>query len=370
LFALVRAAAAEARFRKPFEVRAALTAAIISYRSRFPNQPRTNVIQVGLPALAFLTPEDLRILVAHSFNGLRVQRLIVFSLTATRQTLVRFTGSRYNLTRSMARPFLRSADHLLAEEQEASRRLLTATFGEESVRHTFALHAIVLRLFDQFWKTDMQIVLSSGHVPPVTEGFRDRCENLRRAGAKDIPPIPETCALALLRSPETVENKFVSTWIKANPALQRISWELAGSKVLLPSWANQVQAHRQFLLGLRICDLHEVVTSGLAKLGRAMFQKPGSLFATEQLEAQAVRVLTLALTVALQRNGWTLLYQRAGDPIVLGHDSVVFRPDVVLQELKSGRFGAKDWLHQCDVLCISDFELAPPAAFSGISGAD
>jgi len=367
LFTLIRAAAAETRFRKPFEIRAALTAAVIGYRSRLPSQPRVDVIQLGLPALAFLTPDDLRILVTHTFNGLRSRDPIFLSLAATRRTLSRFIDSRNKLSALLARPFVKPADHLFAEEQEASKGLIAGTIGAEPVSHTFALHTGVLRLFDQFWKTDMQIVLSSGHVPPVIEGFQDRCENLRGASAKDMPPVPEPCALNLFRSPETVENKFVGTWIKANPALQTISWELAGSKVLVPMWSKQVNEVRQALVGLRVRDLHEAVVNGLAKLGRAMFQKPGSLLAIEQLEAQALRVITLALTLALQRNGWELVYRRAGDPIALGRDSVLFRPDIVLRDLKSGKFGAGEWMRQSDALGISDFELAPPAVFTGIS---
>jgi hypothetical protein len=56
-----------------------------------------------------------------------------------------------------------------------------------------------------------------------------------------------------------------------------------------------------------------------------------------------------------------------GELIAFGRGETLLRPDIILQELKSGKFGKEEWLRQCESLAISGLELAPPGVFAGIS---
>lgn len=358
LFAACRNAAALAGFRKPFEIWADLNMAIVSCRGKTPGQAARDIIHVGLPALAFLRPEDLRVLVAHPFYGRRLRSAVFSALVRTRRVLTRFLLPRpswFAIFRAMSA----DADRVIAAESEAAKDRLAASVGIDSVHDAFARHSALVSLFNDFWKEDMQIVLSSGHVPPVVEGFCDRLEALRRNGAQGVPELPEPAALALVRSPETLEYRIVSEWLVANPGFGRIPWELAATKALLPLWQEEVAAQREALVDLRIRDLQGAIAHRLTALGRAMFQKAGLLLPPQQLNSEALRLLMKAMTVALCRNGWELLYRRAGDSIAVGRDSVVLRPDVFLIDLETGKSGSEEWLRQCDAMDIGDVCLFP-----------
>ena len=169
--------------------------------------------------------------------------------------------------------------------------------------------------FQVFWLTGMQPFQQTGHLMPVAEGFA-------QFWGASHPAKEGQVALGLLESFSRIETRLTSDLLKANPGIERASWEQA-RLILLVSWKQTVAEHGSVLRG---------VTAGEICDGR-----------------EKTPILWMALAAALDKAGWRFAYGGPGTRVafVKGEHTV-----------ESFQVDCEQWTAQCEQMGIARLPLA------------
>jgi len=243
-----------------------------------------------------------------------------------------------------------------------------------------------------YWSSEVSPILGLGFLPTIGDGFsrflaapqisaqvesaiKEELAEGKTSAFDSHPPLAERLAAmdklqisqretevlgawTLVEKPEELEMQFLQ---HHNPqmqpnSLQRVGWEEAAQKVLVPLWRKSAQDYFMLLEGINVVSLPEKLKQ-LPQLGTKMRNPKGRLFSREQGEAQATKLLATALGVALVDNGWNLSAEPGRFRIYRGADEMdVFQ---AVQDCVTGKMSAEAWTNRCKELGIAELSLVP-----------
>jgi len=147
--------------------------------------------------------------------------------------------------------------------------------------------------------------------------------------------------------------KFVPMLEKVE--LKSVSWEAAGTQVLVPMWRKKVAGFVPLLSTRTLKELPALVKTPGAIMDMVP-QSPGKQISLQQLDARAMDVLFSGLALCLVDNGWTLISE-PGDLHLEQGDSRL-DPGAIIAEMKSGKLTPQEWESYCTQRGMSDWTLA------------
>ena len=306
LFALLARVRERVGLREPVEIRVDFSA-----QAGYATYKRRAVV-IGLPLFAALSVEELEMAVAFNVALLRLPSAVLrLALWTKSIAIIRYMSPCWNLC---------------GWAFGTANRYAAALASRDGGDAEHALQALekVTADFDAFWAAHVQMLLKTGHLIPILEGFQE----YRKGSAT---------AISLLRSPSAIEGRATNLIAQVEPRLDTISWNQAPT-VLLDSWTSEVEQKadqlRNSTVG-EICDL----------FGRDSTVMTGHL-------------LGAAMAVALSRAGWKFLYDGPGSSLAFGRDGKVCEPFTLVDKLAAGGVKGADWRAACADNDIAGLHLA------------
>lgn len=340
---------------------------------------RLRIIGIGLPLLATFTREELAAVIAHEFGHHRGGDLRVTPwLTGTRRALARTLDDLADSILWLhlpfiwyARWFLRVTFKLSREQELAADALAARTVGAEHMASALArLHQIGPQ-WSVYWEQEVLPVLSSGHRPPLLEGFsifqreaseqpalakafreaRDRSTSehdthpalSERLAALGIPnPTLSNgggSAALLLDSARDVELRTLAAVIKPEviDSLNRLGWEQVPRELWLPRWRETLVPHQQQLAGLRLTSLPDVLRER-GQWAQRMRQGVASL-SPEAERRWVTGLMGTWLAVQLVDLHGFEVDTLPGRPICLRHGDLILTPHDLVKRIAEGAEG-------------------------------
>lgn len=164
-------------------------------------------------------------------------------------------------------------------------------------------------------------------------------------------------ALGLLNNADSEELRFLED---ANPnlpknSLKRVSWEEAGSKVLISSWIGWVSEYSSLLRDITADNLFDAL-GRVSQIAPKIRDPKGMLLRPDQRIERARSLLSVALGLTLVNNGWTL-HSRPGEfYLSRGHEQV--DPNDLVRQLSDGAISKEAWPAKCREMGISGISFA------------
>lgn len=342
------------------------------------------VLILGLPLLGLLTRVQFKSVLAHEFGHydggdtvlgpwlyrtrIAVVRTVVALLDRKgRLTLLSLPFLIYSklylrLTLAISRHQELVADRLAA-------RVVGARALIEGLQKVHGLAAV----FPLYWQGEFEPTLQAGACPPLCEGFqkfiqapevgRKLQEDLKvemstgRANPYDTHPPLRERVTALERLPAQVqaeEDASAATWIEDLPALERqtlaqvmskaqvdklkpISWSEAGALVYVPHCESLVKANHAALSGI-LLDQLPALTAQKLNFGRRFIASTDANYSV----TLATKAVAAAIALLLVREGWTAQALPGEEAALLNEDRSI-QPNVLVENLVSGKTSASDW---------------------------
>jgi hypothetical protein len=344
LFAVLARAKRRAVLESPVEVRVELGAHSRCLVYKPHRGPRQRAIVAGLPEMAALSPGQLEL--ALGYNA---------ALLALPSKLLELVV----LTRSFASP--RSPVNYFGVCERVCNLALKATH-EHALRlagrdggnaeQVLQKAGTAATEFQNFWSQHVQLVLQTGHLVPVLDGFQQYWK-----ARQDPDTTPELSALSLLRSPSALESRLQSAIIHANPGIEMVSWTQVAT-VLLQSRVGEVEKRASHLKAATVRDIPQLFGNDGTRFGRAVFHEPGRLYHPNQLLAMAAHLLSAAFAVALSRDGWKFLYCGPGSSLAFGKNGTTIEPFALVNGLLSKDTKPDEWRSLSANREIADLALA------------
>lgn len=381
--ALVGAAVRDAGFRGSVTIEIRQDAAITVERSATGLVVFVGFSQLVLldrPALGLLLGRELR----DAFRDPYRRRAAAFALRAFAASDARFSDGVSPLRRPMhaLTGCLRSrVRHLTRAADSRVDRAAAGDTGREALACAIAAAATIARLAEDFWFTEVQVVLHAGRLPPFAAGLRTfaarRLENsdpgaavgaaLEEVEEPGVFPAPgdrigaldraePAVVLALLVTTEdrpedeglpAIEAELLSGIAsRANLTFTPATWPAALLAALTLHARSLIAEHRDWLEGL---DLASVPPTLMALGGPGPDGAPG--------DPRATALLAL-LMLTLMADGWTLDAE-PGAPYLLRRGEVTTWPFAIgaaLQSRAATPEDFEDWCHACDVQRLLDVD--------------
>jgi hypothetical protein len=311
-------------------------------------------VVIGLPALMALSAEQFESLAAVRMGYLtvptRLQRLtgwvrsMAWRFPPWREAYQYYMGPRWN-------PFavcVAACDWAFSIARDYVARLVD-DIGCDSGEALGAAQRIHGE-FQQYWAEHVQLLLQTGHLVPIAEGFREfwgTSQTERSAGS----------AISLLRNDSAIEGKLTALMARLNPPLEAISWDQAAT-VLLDHWRNQVDPKKDELLKVTAEEIHGLLGKDGPAFARRVFQEPGRLFDPNQLRRMTEHLLGCALAVALHRDGRRFVYSGPGTKVAFESGGRTVNPFELLRELANPGMERDAWLATCSELGIAGLRMS------------
>ncbi len=305
---------------------------------------RRRSITLGLPALVELTPEQLELLLAYHSALLTISPALLRAVTSIRLISV----FQYLTPCALVCEWgLDASLHYASAlaERDGARDGAKVEQAQQTLKKT-------AKDFDEFWDAHVKMVLDTGHLIPILDGFQEFLKERPATGNA-----PAASAVTLLRSPSAIESRALNLLVQANPNMESISWSQA-AKALLESWGKEVEGKAGELGNATIGDVCDLFAGDGTLFGRRVFQQPGRLYHPTQLRAMSGHLLGAALAVALSRAGWEFLYSGPGTALAFARNGKVFEPFTMINQLSGSGLTADAWQAACADRGIANLPLA------------
>ncbi|HVV44142.1 MAG TPA: hypothetical protein VHC72_03030 [Bryobacteraceae bacterium] len=333
IFTLADQVAAELQFSYSPEFRADLGGAIVCPGSFIPNRELLQMVVIGLPVLAVLPAAEFA-------DALRAQlRLIAVSPG------LRFRVADLHHRLRAARE--QSGNGILLPVEYLCRHALNSLAdyaGNNPAADLSTLDRIGVE-FDSFVADHVAPLITAGHLPPITEGFRRHWNSL-----DGVSPVT-TATISLISNPAMLEERLANETV-AGTGLERISWEQS-STVLLHSWLEMAARAPEPIRMLRCRD---VAASDLLELGHRIYDQPGRLYDRGYLRGKVCRDIAVALVAAISKAGWRFDYDGPGTKYQFSRNSHVLLPFSMANGLLRGD-GVHAWQIVCAEAGIADLQM-------------
>jgi hypothetical protein len=252
--------------------------------------------------------------------------------------------------------------------------------------------------FQSYWRSELSPILSSGHLPPVSQGFSrfmqaervaaglaqavqkeeadgrtdpfDTHPSLKeRIGA--LRPLPEGAAgdarpaTALLSDLGAWERRVLGAVVNDEWArgLKPVTWDRVVPDIYIPMWRDRVKAHAAAVRDLRVGHL-PLPRLELVRRGSTLAAEGEGPLTDDERANRMTQLLATATGLALIDSGWTP-ESAPGEEIWLQRDAHVFRPFSEVLALRGDALSVKKWRERCASLGITDVPLAGMAERAG-----
>ncbi|MFP5361762.1 MAG: hypothetical protein ACLGI5_03415 [Thermoleophilia bacterium] len=327
-------------------------------------------LRVGLPLVAMLSIEELRVLLRHRLAAVAADRGgLAAALAPVEVAVGRFDERMVRRARWVRVLLVPHAGAYLRLSRWASRRrqrwadAQIAAAGDGSLLDDALRVATLAPLaWENYWHRDVVAVLDAGHRPPLLEGFIATLQaaevrrelalvwrailEIEREHPYAAEPLPSSRLAAsadraqwpgltgdpasgLLQQIDELERRVLAAYAgDAADALLPVAWEDVAHRVYADRWASTAIA-------------------GTAADLPALALDPDA----------AIAALGAAFAGALQRSGWHISLLPAHEPVARRGDGVELQPWVIAEELSHGGAASVRWLQQFAALGISDLPL-------------
>jgi Zn-dependent protease with chaperone function len=357
----------------------------VAQRGGLFSSSQTRYMVLGLPLMQVLSISEVRAVLAHEFGHFRGGDTnlgpLIYRARGAIARSVRTTGSVSVILwlpfRGYAALFFRITQAVSRAQEYAADALAASTVGAlplSTALRKLAGYSIAL---PGYMRNEVLPAVSAGFAPPLAAGFRhyvtrpqiatatykfaedqlarrssnpydshpptsDRLAALARMPAGP-DPTTEPAAIALLSQLPDLERATVTALRRPGaPAPQPLAWEQAGAAVILPAWRAEVAKHSAVLAGADLANLPQWALQA-DKLGAAMRRQTRSGATQEQNTAAGIRLLAMAVGVALTAQGW-LCESLPGEPVSLHRGGRQLEPFEMLRQLRSGELTADSWV--------------------------
>ncbi len=344
LFAVLARAKRRAGLESPVEVWVELGAHSRCMVYKPHRGPHRRAIVAGLPEMATLSPWQLELALGYNAALLALPSRLLDLVVLTRSLASpRSPVNYFGICERVCNLALKAAhEHALrvAERDGGNTDQVLQKAGTAATE------------FQNFWSQHVQLVLQTGHLVPVLDGFQQYWNARKGADAT-----PELSALSLLRSPSALESRLQSAIIQSNPGIETISWTQV-AKVLLQSWVGEVEKRASHLKAATVRDIPQLFGNDGIRFGRDVFHEPGRLYHPNDLRVMTAHLLAVAFAVALSRDGWEFLYCGPGSSLAFAKDGTTIEPFALITGLFTKSAQGDTWQSVSANREIADLALA------------
>jgi heat shock protein HtpX len=415
LFALlddVARAAGQARPREVYLVSA--VNAWVAERGGVLGVGGRRIMGLGLPLFAGLTVRELRAVLAHEFGhyaggDTRLGGLVHVTRGAIGRTLIQLRADE-DRPSLLQRPFIAYGNmflrvtHTVSREQERCADALAARLeGADALDRGLRKLVILDDVFDTFLRNELNHVLSSQRLPPITDGLArflaarsvsdsfasalDKVPEMSRRAAEQKPtglaryeshppvherlealavatteaPVREDSpAIALLDDWIEVEREMLVMMNPGKPAHPPVAWEEIAEVVYMPNKLESLQPVREEMADLTIADLggpeaETIMRRVLRRWVRETEGKRPKMDAAE-FEMQGLNLLGSSIDTTLHGQGWTA-HTAPGEPITMKSGEHAFEATGSLRDRFEGKTDAEAWARRCAELGIGELRI-------------
>ena len=245
--------------------------------------------------------------------------------------------------------------------------------------------------FDGFWGNELGIVIGSGHLPPVSQGFAHfmrvpRVQTQLRAYIAQAEVEDKTdpfdthpalgdrlAALAVLpkgadddQRPASQlltnvikwERRVLGTIVSDEWArgLKPVEWEKVAETVYVPLWRERVKNYGQMLQGRTIGTIPHT-QDDLLRIGSVLRSEDEGEIPPEASVHRAWQLLIAAMALPLVDTGWTP-HLAPGDEVTLRRGNHELKPYSELSAVVQNEVVFDWWVSRCKALGIADLPLA------------
>jgi hypothetical protein len=273
--------------------------------------------------------------------------------------------------------FLR-VSHAVSRRQEFSADALASrVVGARPLVEGLKRVQVAAPAYDAYWSSEVAPVLNAGFLPPIMEGF-DRFTgqesvSARMNGALDRtlregksnpydthPALPERIAAVahLSPGPQAAHDPPAITLLAGLPDLERrwlesvadpggveklrtVAWDAVLLQVFLPEWRAAIEGNADVLRGVTFDLLGQVIAQTRKRAAR--LELPPGLEDTWKSRATTFHwLLSVAMAVALEREGWTI-EAPPGAQVSARLGGLEIRPFEVIEALRTGSKSTEEW---------------------------
>jgi hypothetical protein len=336
LFEVTNQIRRRARVGQPVELWIDFSAAVGCLTYRHPvSGSRCKAIVIGLPVIAVCSSEDIKLLLSVSLASLSLSAWTDFTTSLYNRARIKFFQITINLcTRTLSQ----ANDYAIwfASQDGGDAKLALRTMQQ------------ICAEFQKFWAVHGQMMMQTRHIIPIVEGFRDHWARAHPDDSHGAWP-----ASSLVRSLPSIEARLAQLLRKADPAIETVSWEQAGT-VLLDAWKEFVAPKGTQLQGIRVGNIHDL---DLVSLGRRALQPPGCSFEIDRLRQMAGHLMATAFAVALSRAGWKFEYTGPSSRLGFTDNGNMLEPFTVVNGIMNGSIDQPAWQATCASYGISELLL-------------
>jgi heat shock protein HtpX len=369
----------------------------VTYRGGVMGFGSRRVMGVGLPLLTEFSRAELRAIIAHEFGHYvagdvalgpwiyKTRAAIGRALVATAEGWLAAPFQWY------ARLFMTTTQAISREQEFQADRVSALVAGNSAAQGALRRAAMLAPAHGAYLQQDLVPVLKSGHLPPITEGFRQflsapETAALTAAAHKHAlgadgdefdshPPLGERLQALdagppLAGAPDPGQDRplldaeaHARAWVafvlgdEHFASLRPLDWEAVGAAVHQPAWAVILRHHATQLAGLTAEDM-PVDREGYRALGASILEEEAA--SGDHHVAFALQLLALALADKLARAGW-VPRSRPGATMTLERAASVLDLQQTMSGLGEGKETPESWGARCRAFGISGMPLVPPS---------
>jgi Zn-dependent protease with chaperone function len=345
---------------------------------------RERIMGIGLPLMQVLTVSELEAVLAHEFGhyyggDTKLGPWVYSTYNAISRTLESLGGGFTQI------PFKLYGNMFMRVSQGVSRQQeYTADAFAARIAGPRPLIAALRKIhgeapaFQQYWGAYVAPVLQSGHLPPITAGFKSlHSEKLQTQMDEYVdeqmekdegdvhdshPPLRDRIAalekidvaietndapaIDLIRQVSVIERVMAGQLFFEVGAddVKTMEWQNVANELFVPRWRETEEAFRHWLGKWTVGSLGKLV-AGFEEFGKEMTAQNGAPIGEEYRLAVAQIATQAGLSVALLDDGWRFVMDPSQGQYFEKEDT---RIDPPLEALWAGYVGAAAWTDGCD----------------------
>jgi Zn-dependent protease with chaperone function len=359
------------------------------------------VMGLGLPLMQALTIQEFKGVLAHEFGhyssgDVGLGPWIYKTRAAIGRTIANLTD---NILQKIfiwyGNMFLR-VTHAISRRQEfVADGMAARTVGASVMMAALRKVRGAALAFDGYWHTELGVVIGSGYLPPITQGFARfleappvaarvramiaEAEKSDQTDPFDTHPAlgerlaalaafgpgganDDRAASSLLTHLPKWERRVLGTIVNDDWArgLKALDWDKVTDAVYVPTWRERVKDHGHLLAGRTIGSAPHHLAE-LVELGKATRGPDEQELTDEAASGRAWQLLIASIAVPLVEMGWTASTV-PGEEVILRRDGRELRPYTELGAVLNNEVVPSWWLDRCRALGIADVPLGAGAA--------
>lgn len=362
----------------------------------------TRVMGIGLPLLTHLSLPELRAVVAHEFghyvSGDVALGPWIYKTRAAIGRAVQATADRWVSApfQWYAHLFLKTTLAISREQEFAADRVAARVAGVSAAQAALQRVAALAPAHATYFQQDLVPVLEAGHLPPITDGFRQFMEApstvALTAAATEFalgantgefdshPPTgervralhalaaaPPEHATAPATSPgieptdhgmvvedaEALARAWLAFAMGREPfdQLRPIGWDDVAAIVHATKWPEIIRHHAKWF-GTRTIDDLPVGRDAYVALGARIVEAPNPEATDDERLGLAVQLMAIGFAQALVRAGWTPRLH-PGETMTLHRGSDVVDLRATISGLVEGTETMESWKTRCQALGVA-----------------